>query len=436
MLPKELIEEIRLERVLLDDLIGESDELIKRVAAEKASVTDKLACGSVLQSFYNGIERIFVCIAEYLNGGIPEGVDWRHKLLPAMAEPTSNRPAVISAELLEHLKQYKDFREAFRYAHYFRLSWEQTTPMVVNCPKVLELFGTEIDAFLAGRPVAPSAKRETLPRPFWSKPVKVPPPGGSKPMAVASGLALIAGMWIGLAGMILYYRFTAPPLEEVMPNTIIPKITELRQDPGYKNLVTETGGKDYLQKLFEDEELKDSWTFEVETGQTKSASSLEAYTGRIKATNKQYGAGEEVFLYFLEGKLASVEWSGVAYRFHDGKLVQFDQYGGEGKNQLPVSVKAFNRLGLKTYQGYCPGLDDPEYWSSKKSIKGPSRTDIFYQNNLEMIHLECDSDGNILSVILRNGKKLTKYYYDNRRNIIRTEPVDAETQPATTAPTE
>ena len=39
------------------------------------------ARGSILHDFYNGVERVFVCIAPVLNGGIPRGDQWDRDLV-------------------------------------------------------------------------------------------------------------------------------------------------------------------------------------------------------------------------------------------------------------------------------------------------------------------------------------------------------------------
>ena len=42
------------------------------------------ARGSILHDFYGGIERVFVRIAEELNGGVPQGERWHRQIVTDM----------------------------------------------------------------------------------------------------------------------------------------------------------------------------------------------------------------------------------------------------------------------------------------------------------------------------------------------------------------
>ncbi|MCY4123520.1 MAG: hypothetical protein OXG72_21645, partial [Acidobacteria bacterium] len=53
------------------------------------------ARGSMLHDFYGGIERVFVRIAEELDGGVPHGEQWHRQMLTDMSlEIPGVRPAV------------------------------------------------------------------------------------------------------------------------------------------------------------------------------------------------------------------------------------------------------------------------------------------------------------------------------------------------------
>lgn len=54
------------------------------------------ARGSMLHDFYGGIERVFVRIAEELDGGVPQGEQWHRQIVTDMSlEIPDVRPAVI-----------------------------------------------------------------------------------------------------------------------------------------------------------------------------------------------------------------------------------------------------------------------------------------------------------------------------------------------------
>ena len=78
------------------------------------------ARASILHDFYGGIERIFVRIAQELNGGVPVSEHWHRQLLLDMSlELASVRPAVISRELHDLLAPFLGFRHLFRNVYGF-----------------------------------------------------------------------------------------------------------------------------------------------------------------------------------------------------------------------------------------------------------------------------------------------------------------------------
>ena len=64
------------------------------------------ARGSILHDFYTGVERVFVRLAEEINGGVPRGDQWHRQLVrdTSIAIPDV-RPAVISPELVDDLQR-------------------------------------------------------------------------------------------------------------------------------------------------------------------------------------------------------------------------------------------------------------------------------------------------------------------------------------------
>jgi hypothetical protein len=84
------------------------------------------ARASILHDFYGGIERIFVRIAQELNGGVPVSEHWHRQLLLDMSlELESVRPAVISRELHDLLVPFLGFRHLFRNVYGFVMEGER-----------------------------------------------------------------------------------------------------------------------------------------------------------------------------------------------------------------------------------------------------------------------------------------------------------------------
>ncbi len=88
------------------------------------------ARGSILHDFYNGIERVFVRIAEDLNGGVPQGDQWHRPLVTDMSIAIPGvRPAVIDAALADALGEFLRFRHVFRNVYRFVLDPERMRPL-------------------------------------------------------------------------------------------------------------------------------------------------------------------------------------------------------------------------------------------------------------------------------------------------------------------
>jgi hypothetical protein len=103
---------------------------------------------SVLHDFYTGVERIFIRIAEELDGGVPRGEQWHRQLLQDMSlELPEIRPAVISTETAERLGDYLRFRHVFRNVYGFVLDATRLKPLEENFNRAVDAFLTESRAF-------------------------------------------------------------------------------------------------------------------------------------------------------------------------------------------------------------------------------------------------------------------------------------------------
>ncbi len=105
--------------------------------------------GSVVHSFYNGLENIFVLIAKNLDQHLPQGAQWHSDLLHQMAQPASPRGAVLSLEMKYELKGYLSFRHFHRHSYSFFLEWEQLEKLVTPIHKVWQRAKEELTQFIA-----------------------------------------------------------------------------------------------------------------------------------------------------------------------------------------------------------------------------------------------------------------------------------------------
>jgi hypothetical protein len=117
------------------------------------------ARGSILHDFHSGVERVFVRIAEELNGGVPQGEQWHRQIVTDMALDIPDvRPAVIDAALAEELGDFLRFRHVFRNVYGSLLQAERMRPLEERLPAVLAAFRRQVRAFLAWMVGAPARR--------------------------------------------------------------------------------------------------------------------------------------------------------------------------------------------------------------------------------------------------------------------------------------
>lgn len=108
------------------------------------------ARGSILHDFYTGTERIFMRVADELDGGTPKGDHWHAQLLRNMSLDLPDiRPAVITHELMASLGEYLRFRHVFRNNYGFVLETERIRPLEEKMHSVLNELRLQIRDFLS-----------------------------------------------------------------------------------------------------------------------------------------------------------------------------------------------------------------------------------------------------------------------------------------------
>ena len=116
----------------IDKLFFEYDLIFKKLESEIPDLFDMTILGSVLHSFYNGLENIFDIIAKNIDGSVPTGNKSHQELLHQMASENSKRDAIIDEQLYLKLREYATFRHFYRHAYSFQLNWEKMKPLVEN----------------------------------------------------------------------------------------------------------------------------------------------------------------------------------------------------------------------------------------------------------------------------------------------------------------
>ena len=116
----------------IDKLFSEYDLIFKKIEIQDPDLFDMTILGSVLHSFYNGLENIFEIIAKNIDGNVPNGNKSHQELLHQMASENSKRNQILNEKLYLKLREYATFRHFYRHAYSFQLNWEKMKPLIDN----------------------------------------------------------------------------------------------------------------------------------------------------------------------------------------------------------------------------------------------------------------------------------------------------------------
>jgi hypothetical protein len=114
----------------INDLLTSYEELFRKVQQDEPNLVELAALGSILQSFYNGVEGIFILIAKQIDKKMPGDNTWHQTLLNQVLESNNNRGSVITYDTASDLAAYMKFRHFFRHAYTFMLDWKRLEPLV------------------------------------------------------------------------------------------------------------------------------------------------------------------------------------------------------------------------------------------------------------------------------------------------------------------
>ena len=135
---KNIKEQIEFKISEIDKLFIEYDLIFEKIKIEKPDLFDMTILGSVLHSFYNGLENIFEIIAKNIDKNIPTGNKSNKELLHQMASENNFRNEIINENLYFKLREYATFRHFYRHAYSFQLNWEKMKPLVKDVNSVWE----------------------------------------------------------------------------------------------------------------------------------------------------------------------------------------------------------------------------------------------------------------------------------------------------------
>ena len=134
----------------IDHLLMVYDDLLARSLQTPPDLIELTAIASVLHSFYNGLENIFLVIAKRLDQHVPAGPQSHRDLLVQMIQPTTTRGSVISPELAQQLAMYLSFRHFYRHAYSYFLQWSELEKLVAPLQEFWARVKRDLYAFLDG----------------------------------------------------------------------------------------------------------------------------------------------------------------------------------------------------------------------------------------------------------------------------------------------
>ncbi len=147
---KKVISRVKFDIGQVDHLLESYADLLERSQRSTLDLVEVTAIASVLHSFYNGLENIFLVIAKGIDSDIPTGNQWHRDLLTRMTEPTSNREAVLTIKTAHRLADYLGFRHFYRHSYSFFLKWGELEKLVTSLGEVWKQTKAELELFLDG----------------------------------------------------------------------------------------------------------------------------------------------------------------------------------------------------------------------------------------------------------------------------------------------
>lgn len=120
---------IELEISRINDLVEKSSVLLSKCKTVTPDFIELNAIGSILHSYYNGIENIFNMIYKVSYGKTLTGTMWHSDLFKDMFEETKEHKQVLPQDLMSSLKEYLGFRHIFRHSYGYDLDWTKLEPL-------------------------------------------------------------------------------------------------------------------------------------------------------------------------------------------------------------------------------------------------------------------------------------------------------------------
>jgi len=116
-----IIQKIQFEIEQIDELIDASNPVFDLCRIKEPDFIEKCGVALILQSFYNGIEKLILLIIKNKDIKLPTGIKWHKELFDKAFKKTKNRTHIFKEELYESLYEYLRFRHFVRHAYGFEM---------------------------------------------------------------------------------------------------------------------------------------------------------------------------------------------------------------------------------------------------------------------------------------------------------------------------
>ena len=146
---KKAISSIEFELNQIENHLNSYEALINKARDGKPDLIEMTALASVLHSFYNGIENMFIAVAKNIDKYVPKSSNWHKELLKQMLVENEVRGPLISEELRNKLIEYLAFRHFYRHSYSFYLDWEELENLVLSLNDTWNKVKEEMTEFIS-----------------------------------------------------------------------------------------------------------------------------------------------------------------------------------------------------------------------------------------------------------------------------------------------
>jgi hypothetical protein len=140
----DLVSAILVELASIQDEMNAVHPLLFKLKRAEPDEIELRAVGATLHSFYTGIERILLLVANHLDESVPNSPRWHRDLISQMSRSTNRRAEILSSELALQFTDYLAFRHVFRHSYSNQLRWTLMRPLVDLMPTTLESFRSSL----------------------------------------------------------------------------------------------------------------------------------------------------------------------------------------------------------------------------------------------------------------------------------------------------